>query len=129
MPLLHDIWSMIVWMFFLFAFVAYIYALFAIISDIFRDHTLGGWGKALWVIALIFFPIISALIYLIARGDGMAQRTAEDMRNSKAAADAYIRQTAATASPAEQIQQAKSLLEAGVIDETEFKALKAKALS
>ena len=49
--------------------------LFQILVDLFwRDHTTSGWIKAVWVIFLIVFPWLTALIYLIARGQGMAQR-------------------------------------------------------
>ena len=51
-----------------FAFVAYLFALFAIIGDLFRDQKLHGWWKAVWIIFLIFVPFITALIYVIARG-------------------------------------------------------------
>lgn len=122
-------WDTILWIFVMFAFVAYLFALFAIIADLFRDHKLSGWGKAIWLIFLIFLPILTSLVYLIARGDGMAQRAQAEAMNTKQATDAYIRATASTASPAEQISQAKSLLEAGAINQAEYETLKAKALS
>lgn len=122
-------WDTILWIFVMFAFVAYLFALFAIIADLFRDHKLSGWGKAIWMIFLIFLPILTSLVYLIARGDGMAQRAQAEAASSRQAADAYIRATASTASPAEQISQAKALLDSGTIDQREYEALKAKALS
>ncbi len=120
--------DLIWWFLWAFIFVSYLFALFAIISDIFRDHKLAGGWKAVWIFFLIFFPIITALIYLIARGKGMGQRSAEAAQQYKTAQDDYIKNVAGS-SPAEEIQKAKALLDAGTITSAEYDALKAKALS
>ncbi|SDR96253.1 Phospholipase_D-nuclease N-terminal [Paraoerskovia marina] len=123
-----DFWQvfwLMVWAFF---FVAYLIVLFQIIADLFRDEELSGWWKALWIIALLFIPVITALIYLIARGRGMSRRQMQLVQRRKAETDDYIR-TVATASPAEQIAQAKALLADGSINEAEFEVLKAKAIN
>jgi len=114
-----------------FVFVAYLMMLFSIFADIFRDHELGGWGKALWCIFLILMPVVGALIYLIARGSGMAQRSAKQAQDYQAAQADYIRSVAAdaTASPAAQIEQARQLKDAGTITTQEFESIKAKALA
>jgi hypothetical protein len=119
------IWITLWW----FIFIAYLMILFQILSDIFRDQELSGWSKAAWVIGLLFIPFLIALIYLISRGDGMARRRANDMRQAQADTDAYIRDVASSSSPADQIHKAKALLDSGAIDANEFAALKAKALS
>ena len=108
-------------------FISYLLALFSIISDLFRDRDLNGWVKAIWFFCLIFFPILTALVYLIVRGGGMAKRAEAQLRDNKAATDAYIRQVAA--SPADEIEHAKALLESGTITAEEFNRLKVKALS
>lgn len=123
-----SIGDLIWWFLWAFIFVSYLFALFAIIGDLFRDHKLAGGWKAVWIFFLIFFPIITALIYLIARGKGMGQRSAEAARDFKSAQDDYIKQVAGT-SPSEEIAKAKSLLDAGSITQAEFDALKAKALA
>ncbi|HEU4492137.1 MAG TPA: SHOCT domain-containing protein [Jiangellales bacterium] len=113
-----------------FLFVAYLMVLFTILGDLFRDRETSGWVKAIWVIALIFVPFLTALIYLIARGGSMAERQAKQMEEIKAAQDSYIKQVAGSgSSPADQIAQAKALLDSGSITQAEFDALKAKALS
>jgi predicted PurR-regulated permease PerM len=114
-----------------FVFFAYLMMLFSIFADIFRDHELGGWGKALWSLFLIFMPFVGALVYLIARGAGMAQRSATQAQEYQAAQADYIRGLAADAStsPADQVTQAKQLLDSGAITQQEFDAMKAKALS
>ncbi|MGJ4846064.1 SHOCT domain-containing protein [Leifsonia sp. Le1] len=123
----NNFWNVIWLIFWAFAFIAYLFALFAIIGDLFRDRTLNGWWKALWVIFLIFLPFLTALVYLIARGRGMAERQARDVQQAQSQADDYIRQVA-SASPADDIAKAKQLLDQGVISAGEFDALKAKAL-
>ena len=124
----NNFWT-VIWLFFWsFAFVAYLFALFAIISDLFRDHQLNGWWKALWILFLIFVPFLTALVYLIARGPRMAERSQRDSRRAQSATDDYIRQVAG-ASPADEIAKAKALLDAGAITPEEFAQLKAHALS
>ena len=110
-----------------FVFVAYLLILFQIVADLFRDSELGGGSKALWLIGLIFVPMLTALIYVITRGTGMANRQRAAMERSKSEAESYIRQVAGK-SPAEQIADAKALLDAGTITQDEFAKLKAKAL-
>jgi len=119
------LWLLIWW----FLFFAYLVIFFQILSDLFRDKALGGWAKAGWIIALVFVPFLSALIYIIARGEGMSRRHAEALGQAKAQTDAYIRQTASTSSPAADIAAAKALHDSGAIDDAEFAALKAKALA
>ena len=125
-----SFWDVIWWFFWVFAFIAYLMALFAIIGDLFRDHKLNGWAKAVWIIFLIFVPFLTALIYLIARGSGMAERSQKETRQYQAATDEYIRQTAGSAaSPSEEIAKAKALLDAGTISQGEYDLLKSKALA
>jgi hypothetical protein len=117
-------WLLIWW----FVFFAYLVILFQILTDLFRDHTLSGWWKAVWIVFLIVFPFITALVYVIARGNGMAERQGRAVRQAKSDTDSYIREVAGK-SPAEHISDAKALLDAGVIDQAEFNQLKAKALA
>jgi hypothetical protein len=121
--------DLLLWFFWVFVFVAYLMVLFSIIGDLFRDHTLNGWLKALWIIFLIFVPFLTALVYLIARGNSMQKRSMEAASEMRAAQDAYIRQTAGSTSAADDIAKAKSLLDSGAITQAEFDALKAKALA
>ena len=125
---MSNFWDFIWLILSTFVFVAYLLILFQIISDLFRDHELGGGSKALWLIGLIFLPMLTALIYVIARGNGMAKRQRAALERSKSEAENYIRQVAGK-SPAEQIADAKVLLDAGTISQDEFAKLKAKALN
>jgi hypothetical protein len=121
-----DFFWLIIWTFF---FVFYLMILFQIIGDLFRDRDLSGWWKALWIIALIIFPFLSALIYLIARGRGMAERQAGAVQSAQAQTDSYIREVAGHGNPADQIATAKTLLDEGTISQAEFDRLKAAALA
>jgi type VI protein secretion system component VasK len=121
-----DFFWLLIWSFFI---VCYLMILFQIIGDLFRDKELSGWWKALWIIALIFVPFLSALIYLIARGRGMAERQAGEMRKAQVATDSYIQEVAGRSNPADQIATAKNLLDSGTITQTEFDRLKAAALA
>ncbi|RCL85896.1 MAG: hypothetical protein DBW62_07455 [Microbacterium sp.] len=126
-----SFWDIIWWFLWIFVFVAYLFVLFAIIGDLFRDHKLNGWWKAVWIIFLLFLPFITALVYLIARGRGMSERSMKEAEQIKQAQDAYIQSVAgggAKHSPAEEIARAKSLLDAGTISQAEYDQLKAKAL-
>jgi len=119
---LQDFFWFLLWSFYS---IAYLYVVILIITDLFRDHSLNGGFKALWIIALVFVPFLTALIYIITRGRGMAQRLQES-RGVVAESDDY--RPAASSSPAEDIAQAKALLDAGTISQGEFDALKSKAL-
>ena len=89
---------------------------------------MGGWAKAGWIILLVILPLIGALIYLIARHDGMAERQAAHQKAQKEQFDSYVRETAAS-TPADEIARAKGLLDSGAITQEEYDALKSKALS
>ena len=113
----------------IFAWIAYLLVLFQILTDLFwRDHKTSVVVKAIWVVFLIVIPWLTALVYLIFRGQGMATRAREAALEAKQQTDEYIRQ-AAGRSPAEEIAHAKQLLDAGTINQAEFDSLKAKALT
>jgi len=124
----ETLWVGFWWIVWAFAFIAYLMVLFNILFDIFRDHALKGWAKAIWVIFLVFVPFLTALVYLIARGNGMAERGAAQAKAQRDAADTYIRNVAGS-SPTDEIEKASKLLAAGQISADEFARLKAKALS
>jgi len=123
-----SFWDFIWYTLVIFAFVAYLMLLFWILADLFRDRGLSGWWKAVWVVLLLFLPWITALVYLIARGRGMSERAMASRFEAKQQTDAYIKNVAGK-SAADQIADAKALLDAGTITEQEFQALKAKALA
>ena len=123
-----SIGDIIWWFLWVFVFVAYLFALFAVIGDLFRDHKLSGWLKAVWIIFLIFVPFLTLLVYLIARGNSMAERGAAEARQLQDAQDAYIKQVASSSTPADEIAKAKALLDSGAITQSEFDAIKTKAL-
>ena len=114
-----------------FLFFAWFMCLFWVFGDIFRSKDLGGGAKTFWVFFVIFLPWLGIMVYLIARGGGMAQRAMEQQADAQAAQAAYIQSVAASSagSSTDQIASAKSLLDSGAITQAEFDALKAKALA
>jgi hypothetical protein len=90
---------------------------------------MSGWAKACWAIVALVLPYIGVLLYLIVHGRGMGERRAEQARAAQADLDSYIRTTASSNQPADQIAKAKELLDSGVITDSDFEALKQKALS
>jgi Short C-terminal domain/Phospholipase_D-nuclease N-terminal len=124
-PFLNILWSMIIF----FLWVAWIWVLILILSDVFRRSDLSGWGKAAWTFFLIVLPFLGVLIYLIAESDGMAERRAQDVQGQRAQMDDYVKSVAGSGGPAAEIDKAKQLLDSGAINQAEFEALKAKALA
>ena len=123
----NNFGSVIWFVFWIFAYAAYLMALFTILADLFRDDKLSGWWKALWVIFLIFVPFLTALVYLIARGRGMAERHGARYAKVGEEDEGDIR-AVSFANPAHEIEKAKNLLDQGVITQGEFDAIKNKAL-
>ena len=112
----------------IFFFVIWIWILITILTDLFRDHELSGWAKAAWVLFLVFIPFLTALIYLIARGNGMRDRTIKAQAEAKQHMDAYIREQAGS-SPADELHKLNDLKEKGAISAEEFERAKAKLLA
>jgi hypothetical protein len=122
-----DFFWLMIWGFF---FLLYLMVLFQIVVDIFRDSSLSGGAKALWIVGLFILPAITALIYLIVRGRTMNEREVNARKAAQAASEEYLRSVVGSApDPATQIANAKALLEAGTITEAEYAQLKAKALA
>jgi predicted PurR-regulated permease PerM len=117
------LWSLIV----IFFFVVYFMMLFSVIVDIFRRRDASGGKKALWLLFILFAPLLGLLIYLIVNGNGIAERQSKDVQQSQAQFDDYVKTVAGGS--AEQIAKAKELLDAGTITQAEFDQMKAKALA
>jgi putative oligomerization/nucleic acid binding protein/phospholipase D-like protein len=124
-PFLDVLWTMILF----FCWVAWIWIVILIFTDLFRRRDISGWVKAGWTVVLIALPFLGALIYLIVQHDGMAERAARSAATRQAELDDYVRTTAGQASAASEIDKAKQLLDSGAITQTEFEALKGKALT
>lgn len=125
---MSNFWDIVWLMVSTFFFVAYLIILFHIVVDLFRDNDLGGGSKVLWMIGLVFLPMITAIAYIILRGNGMAARAQASVQRAKTETEAYIKGVAGR-SPAADIAEAKTLLDAGTISADEFARLKAKALA
>jgi hypothetical protein len=128
-PLAYDfgdlMWSMLVF----FSWIIFFWLLFIVFGDLFRRHDVSGWGKAGWTIFVILVPFLGILIYLIANGKGMGERSMAEAQATQDQMDTYVRSVATSGDPAETIAKGKQLLDSGAITQAEFDQLKAKALA
>jgi membrane protein implicated in regulation of membrane protease activity len=125
-PLLGAFWTILE----IFLWVLWIWVLIYVFIDIFRSHDLSGWAKALWFLFVLFIPLIGVLVYLIARGDKMHERAAQQARQQDAEARAYIQQAAGSPNnTADQLSKLADLRDRGVITAEEFDREKAKVLA
>jgi type VI protein secretion system component VasK len=122
---LGDALVTVIW---IFLFVAWIMVLFSIIGDLFRDHQLSGWTKAVWILFLIAIPFLTALIYLIVRGQGMRDRSIKEQAEVRRHFESYVRETAGT-TPVDELHKLNDLKEKGAISDAEFERMKAKLLA
>ena len=113
----------------IFFFVIWIWILITILTDLFRDHELSGWGKAAWVFFLVVIPFLASLVYLIARGGGMRDRTVKAQADAKKHFDEYVRQQAHGGSPADELHKLAELKDKGALSGEEFERAKAKLLA
>jgi hypothetical protein len=121
---LGDALVTVIW---IFLFVAWILVLFTIIGDLFRDHELSGWWKAVWILFLIFIPFLTALVYLIVRGHGMRDRSIKEQAEVRRHFDSYVREAAGT-TPVDELHKLNDLKEKGAISDEEFQRMKAKLI-
>jgi ABC-type multidrug transport system fused ATPase/permease subunit len=112
----------------IFFFVIWIWILITILTDLFRDHELSGWAKAGWMLFLIVVPFVAALVYLIARGSGMRDRTIKAQAEARQHFESYVRETAG-GSPADELAKLSDLKEKGTISDQEFARAKEKLLA
>jgi membrane protein implicated in regulation of membrane protease activity len=125
-PLLGAFWTILE----IFLWVLWIWVLIYVFIDIFRSHDLSGWARALWFLFVLFIPLIGVLVYLIARGDKMHERAAQQARQQDAEARAYIQQAAGSPNnTADQLSKLADLRDRGVITAEEFDREKAKVLA
>jgi len=109
-----------------FVFAAWLMVLFTILADLFRDHSVSGWAKALWVLFLIFVPFLAALLYLIFRGSGMRERSIAHQREMQQEVNSYIRETASGSSAADELTKLSALHDQKKLSDAEFEKAKAK---
>jgi hypothetical protein len=124
-PLLEVFWTMLIF----FAFFIWIWLLFIVFSDLFRRSDVSGWAKVAWIVFIIILPYLGVFVYLIAQHKGMTERSVKQQEAAQAQMDQYVKSVASKSDPAEQIANAKSLLDKGTITQAEFDQIKQKALA
>jgi len=95
--------------------------LIIVMMDLFRRHDISGWAKAIWLIALIIFPYLGVLVYLIAQSRGMAERNVQQAQQARD----ELRRVVGF-SVADEIEKLDRLKKAGTITDAEFTRLRAK---
>jgi hypothetical protein len=120
-----SIWDFFVWFFWFYVTVACLWIFISVFIDVFRDETLNGWAKALWVLFLVFVPFLAVLVYIIARGRSMSARAA---RSREMVPDIVDLPSSSGSTAASEIESAKRLVDSGAITSAEYDQLKAKAL-
>ncbi|MCX6423720.1 MAG: hypothetical protein NTV96_03935 [Actinobacteria bacterium] len=100
MNLGESIWTLLV----IFLMIMFFMIFFMVVLDLFSDHEESGLAKAIWIIFLILLPPITVLIYVIARGNGMAKRRQKQVEHAQGEQKAYIKSMAGTTSPSDQIR-------------------------
>jgi len=126
-PFLDLMWTMVIF----FLWILWFWLLFTVFADVFRRHDISGWGKAAWLIFTILLPFLGVFVYLITQNTGMTQRNLERARAQREQFDDYVRQTAggSGSGATAEIERAKGLLDSGAITQSEFDAIKQKALA
>jgi len=126
-PILGLFWTI----FMVFIWVAWIMLVIRIFVDIFRNHSMGGVGKALWSLFVIILPFLGVLLYLLVHGKGMQQRDIESVQAQQQAFQDYVRTTAGTAGggTADELTKLADLRDRNVISAAEFDTAKAKLLA
>jgi Short C-terminal domain/Phospholipase_D-nuclease N-terminal len=124
-PLLDVFWTMLMFV----GFFIWIWLLILVFGDIFRSHDIGGFAKTLWILFVIIVPLFGVLIYLIARGHGMADRNAKQAQQQQQAFDDYVRETASVSSPADQLTQLAALHDQGTLSDEDFEKAKAQVIA
>jgi Short C-terminal domain/Phospholipase_D-nuclease N-terminal len=124
-PFLDVLWTLIIF----FVWILWFWLLFTVFVDIFRRNDLSGWGKAGWLIFCIILPFLGVFVYLISQHEGMTQRNLATAKAQQSQFDQAVREAAGSGSAAAEIAKAKELLDSGAISQSEFDALKQKALA
>ncbi len=123
-PLLNIFW----WMLWFFMFVIWIWLLISIFADIFRSD-ISGFGKAAWIFFVIILPFLGVLVYLIANGTKMQERSMKQAADVQQAQDNYIKSVAGSGgSTADELDKLSKLHDAGKLTDAEFASQKAKLL-
>ncbi|MBN8868354.1 MAG: SHOCT domain-containing protein [Solirubrobacterales bacterium] len=112
----------------IFFFVIWVWIVITILMDLFRDHKLSGWWKAVWCLFLIFIPVLTSLVYLIARGSGMRERAIQEQADAKKQFDEYVRETAST-TPVDELHKLDQLRQSGGLTDEEYAKMKAKLIN
>jgi Short C-terminal domain/Phospholipase_D-nuclease N-terminal len=124
-PFLDVLWTLLIF----FAWVIWFWILITVFADLFRRRDIGGGAKVLWSIFVIVLPFLGVFIYLLTQNTGMMDRRQREAEVAQGQFNDYVRSVATSGGSAGEIEKAKQLLDSGAITQSEYEALKAKALA
>lgn len=128
-----SIWDVFASIFWFMILVAWFWLIISVVADLFRDHTVSGWAKALWCLFIILIPWLGVLVYMIARGGSMRERAEAQAARNDAAFQDYVRRAAGsgagTPSTADELAKLADLRERGAISAEDFERAKNKELA
>jgi hypothetical protein len=124
-PFLNLFWTILIFFF----WVIWFWLLITVFADVFRRRDISGWAKAGWLIFVIVLPYLGVFIYLITQSRSMSDRSAGEAQAAQAAFDDHVKSVAGSGGAAAEIEKAKQLLDSGAITQSEYDAIKQKALA
>ncbi|HEY4167853.1 MAG TPA: PLDc N-terminal domain-containing protein [Reyranella sp.] len=104
-----------------FVFILWFWLFITAASDLFRRDDISGFGKVLWVIALIVLPYIGIFAYILTQGRGMAERNRAKARQARD----ELRQMVGF-SPADELVKLERLVADKSISKEEYARLRAR---
>jgi TRAP-type C4-dicarboxylate transport system permease small subunit len=122
--LIDNFWDVILWMLAFFVFAMFFWLFVSVLADLWSDPDTGGGAKAFWTFFIVILPWLGILIYLIARGGGMAERAMKKQQ----AQEEYIRKVAGSGSSASELAALSDLKAKGDLTQEEFNKAKASLL-
>lgn len=123
-PFMDVMWTAIV----IFAWMIWLWMAIVIFGDIIRRRDTGAFSKVVWTVFIVLVPFLGVLVYMLASGNGIAERNLEQQQKYQATFDDHVRTVAGGSDATAQIANAKQLLDTGAITSDEFTTLKRKAL-
>ena len=124
-----DLWELMVSIFWFMLLVAWFWLLIAIISDVFRDEELSGWGKGLWCLFVVLLPWLGVLCYLIARGRSMGERSVRQAARNEEHFRSYVRDVAGSGTGvADELERLSRMRAEGTISDADYELAKQRVL-
>jgi hypothetical protein len=123
-----HLWDVLVSIFWFMLLFTWLWLLVTLLGDLFRDHTTGGWGKALWTLFIVGIPWLGALTYIVVRGPSMHERDRADAERRAGAPGRRVPHATSHSSTVDELTELADLQSTGKISQEEFTQAKARVL-